>query len=207
MFLEGTRLEGVNPLQPGDRFRDPQPMPAGRTGRLIAVSCYGDHAAVYSPARGLGIRYTEGSGAITFRRLHPGAVQFLSWAPDDRHLAYRVGGTLFVLDTHSGKVRAILRLGREVIRGVAWDPWAHVLALALTAAGKGPQTSQVVVVDSDRGVHRAFPLPFTGASRIAWTQWPGNALGITRQTWRGVQAWLVTLPRLPPDPAQSIAGP
>jgi hypothetical protein len=209
-FLDGRRVGGIDPAHPThDRFRSAPYLPPRARGQRIAVSCSGVQIAVYQPGKGLVIRYVghvEDGGGRLVRRLAIGGLTFLSWAPDDRHLAYRTGDTVFVLDVSSGEIRPLMRIGRDVIHGAAWDPWSHLIALSITPPGAAASNSRGVLANTDGTITGRLPLPFRGATRLDWSVWAGETIGVTRVTARGTQAWAVSLPALPPDPGMFSGG-
>jgi hypothetical protein len=210
-YRKGRAFAGVDPEHPGnDRFSYDGALPEPSPGELVASGCSGSVAAIFRPGHGLKVTHPVGSpagdaGHVVFRLLID-HVSFLSWAPDEEHLAYRVGGTLSILDSRNGRSRVLLHLGSSTIRGAAWDPWSRVLALSVSPPGEPASRARVLLADIDGKGTRYLPLPFTGASRLEWSVWQGTALGITRVTPHGTQAWVATLPSLPPDPGASLTG-
>lgn len=121
-------------------------------------------------------------------------------------VAYRSGATVSVLDVQTGRIRRLLRLGRASIHGAAWDPWSHVLALAITPPGTAISASRITLADVNGWATGRLRLPFTGATTLIWSVWKGETIGSTRVTTRGTEAWAVSLPPLPTDPGMSAAG-
>lgn len=209
-YIHGRHIEAIDPEHSvHDRFHSAGFLPAHRQHQLLAISCSGGQIAIYQPRKGLVVReigFDEGSGGRLIRRIANGNINFLSWAPDDRHLAYRSGSAVSVLDVQTGAVRPLLRLGRDVIHGAAWDPWSHVLALAVTPHGAPLSASRVILADVNGQATGRLPLPFTGATTLTWSTWKGETIGITRVTNHGTEAWAISLPSLPADPGVSIGG-
>jgi hypothetical protein len=209
-FATRRRIAGIDPEHSvHDRFQSARFLPAPERGQLTAISCSGADIATYQPGKGLVIRnvgFVEGRVGPVLRRVSVPGVTFLSWAPDDEHLAYRTDGTLFVLDVQTGRIRQLMRVGRDVIHGAAWDPWSHVMALSVTSPGEPVSRSRVALADIAGQVTGRLRLPFTGASRLDWSTWTGQTIGVTRVTAHGTQACAISLPPLPPDPGQELLG-
>jgi hypothetical protein len=207
LYRAGNAFAGVNPYDPRhDHFRTARIFPTPSPGQLAATSCFGDRIAIYEPGRGLTVKYSIGSSIGTsrvVRRLPISGVSFLAWAPDDEHLAYRVGPTVFVLNVKTGASRPLLRVGQDAIEGAAWDPWSRVLALSVSPLGRPAAAAVLLANVSGKSADR-LRLPFAGAGRLEWSAWTGTSLGITRVTAHGTQAWVATLPSLPPDPGASL---
>jgi len=98
----------------------------------------------------------------------------------------------------------VASLGGTVIHGAAWNPWSNLIALSITSPGTPSTTARVLLADSSGKATGFLHLPFTGAGRLEWSNWTGERIGITRMTPRGTEAWEVTLPPLPADPAASL---
>jgi len=204
------RLAGIDPEQPnGDRSVTAAFLPPPAPSRLIAVSGSADQIAVYRPGAGIAVR-TRGflrssSGGRLVRRLHIGGVSFLSWAPDDTHLAYRSDDSLLVANVTTGAIHSLLSLRGQIIHGAAWDPWSHVLALSLAPTGSPAWQSHVELINADGTGVRVLPLAFAGATELRWSTFRGQTIGITRLTPHGTQAWVLSLPAMPRDPGQPLS--
>ena len=204
------RLAGIDPEQPnGDRSVTAAFLPPPAPSRLIAVSGSADQIAVYRPGAGITVRNRGfsrvSSGGKLVRRLHVGGVSFLSWAPDDTHLAFRSGDSLLVANVTTGAIHSLLSLRGQTIHGAAWDPWSHALALSLAPTGAPAWQSQVELINADGTGARTLPLPFAGATELRWSTFRGQTIGITRLAPRGMQAWVVSLPAMPRDHGQPLS--
>ncbi len=203
------RLAGIDPEQPnGDRSVTAAFLPLAPS-RLIAVSGSADRIAAYRPGAGIVVRNRgssrSSSGGRLVRRLLIRGVSFLSWAPDDTHLAFRSGDSLLVANVTTGAIHSLLSLRGQTVHGAAWDPWAHVLALSLAPTGAPAWQSQVELINADGTGTRMLPLPFAGATELRWSTFRGQTIGITRLTPRGTQAWVVILPPMSRDPGQPLS--
>ncbi len=145
------------------------------------------------------------SGGRLVRRLHVGGISFLSWAPDDSHLAFRSGDSLLITNLATGVIHSLLSLRGQTIHGAAWDPWSHVLALSLSPTGAPAWQSHVELINADGTGTRLLALPFAGATELRWSTFRGQTIGITRLTARGKQAWVVSQPPMPRDPGQLLS--
>lgn len=185
----------------------PPPAPT----RLITVSGSADQIAVYRPGVGITVRSRGfsrvSSGGRLVRRLHVGGVSFLSWAPDDAHLAFRSGDSLLIANVTSGAIHSLLSLRGQTILGAAWDPWSHVLALSLAPTGAPAWQSQVELINADGAGARVLALPFSGAAELRWSTFRGQTIGITRVMPHGTQAGVLSLPPMPRDPGQPLSRP
>jgi hypothetical protein len=202
----GRKIGGVDPEHPAqDTYWSPNFLPAPSTLRLLAISPGGTRLALVERGTGLVIRLVgnvQGRIGPIERQLPATNIRFLSWAPDDTHLAYQQGSTLYSLDAATGATRALLHLGTDVIHAAAWDPWSRVIALATTVAGAPASSSSIRLVNADGS--GTGTLPLRGAKGLYWAPWHGTTLGITRSTGKGSQAWTAALPSLPPDPAADM---
>jgi hypothetical protein len=205
-YRRGVFVGGIDPNHPtmpsAPSFTTAPFLPAETPTHDLAISCSGELIAVVNPNSGIQIRDVgnneDGGGGIT-RRIAAQHVTFLSWAPDDIHIAYRTGNTLVVANVQTGATTRIATLGTRTIHSAAWDPFSLVLALAVTARGSPPSKARILLIDRTGGPVRTLPLPFTGANGVDWSVWKGTALGITRATSHGPQPWLATLPGIPRD--------
>jgi len=210
-YVMDRRLAGIDPEHPiGDRFQTAAFLPPQTPSRLVVVSGSGDQIAVYRPTAGIAVRnpgFSQGGAGRGVRRLQVGGVSFLSWAPDDAHLAYRSGDRLLVANVTTGAIHSLLSLRGQTIHGAAWDPWSHVLALSLAAIGAPVWQSHLELIDADGTGVRALALPFAGATELRWSTFRGQTIGITRVTPHGSQAWVLFLPPMPRDPGQPLSRP
>jgi hypothetical protein len=209
-FVDGRSLGGIDPLHPThDRFTSAPFLPSPVRGQRMAISCSGVWLASYQPGHGLlisNVGRQQAAGGDPFRRLAVRDLSFLSWAPDDQHLAYRAGASVSVLDIHTGKVHEVLHVGRDHIHGAAWDPWSHVLALSVSSPAASPTSSRIVLANVGGRATGELKLPFMGAARLDWAVWKGETIGMTRMTARGTEAWAVSVPALPADPGMFVGG-
>lgn len=203
------RLAAIDPEHPNsDRFLTAAFLPSLTQDRLIAVSGSGDQTAVYRPGAGIAVRNpgsSQGGGGRLVRRLHLGDVSFLSWAPDDTHLAFRSGDSLIVANITTGAIHSQLSLHGQIIHGAAWDPWSHVLALSLAPIGAPVWQSHVELINADGTGARMLALPFAGVTELRWSTFRGQTIEITRATPHGTQAWALSLPPMPRDPGQPLS--
>jgi hypothetical protein len=200
----GRKIGGIDPEHPtSDTYWSPTFLPAST--RLLAVSPGGDQLAMAGRGAGLIVRQVgrvQGRVGPIERHLPRSGVRFLSWAPDNTQLVYQQGGSLSILDVKTGATRSFFHLGTSVIHAAAWDPWSRVIALSVGAPGAPAASSRTLLVNTDGS--GTGTLPMRGATSLYWSPWHGTTLGVTRATGKSTQAWAITLPALPPDPASAL---